>query len=165
MVMENSEYKRDRTIKDITDPKEQEEIIKTCKVCHISFVDGDKPYGLAFCFGYENNSIYLHTALAGKKLDILRKNNNVCVVLDTGHELFYRHEHVACSWRMRYRSVVAIGKAEFIEDYDEKIKGLEIFMRNYAERDFEFSKPSVDNIKLIRINIEEMTGRSFEYQN
>jgi len=161
--MKNSEYKRDRSIKDIVDQKQKEDIINKSKVCHVSFVDNGKPYVLAFCFGYKNNVIYLHTAKEGKKLKILQKNNNVCVVFDTDHELFHRHEHIACSWRLKYRSVIAFGKAEFVEDYDEKIEGLEIFMHNYAEREFEFSKPSVDNVEIIRIIIDEMTGRSFEY--
>lgn len=163
--MENFDYKRDRTIKDINDPKQQEEIIKKSKICHVSFVDGEKPYGLTFCFGYENNIIYLHTAIVGKKLEVLKKNNNVCVAFDTDHELFYRDEHVACSWRMRYRSVIAYGKAEIVEDYNDKIKGLKIFMKNYSDRDFEFSKPSVDYVTIIKINIESITGRSFEYVN
>jgi len=161
--MESTEYRRDRTIKDINKAEIQEEIIKDCKVCHISFVDGNKPYGLAFCFGYEDRTIYLHTSIAGKKLDILKKNNNVSIIFDTDHKLFYRHENMACSWRMRYRSVIVTGKAEFVEDYDEKIKGLEIFMRNYADREFEYSKPSVDNVNVIKIKVDQMTGRSFEY--
>ena len=161
--MQETEYKRDRTIKDIVDHRQQEEIIKRSKICHVSLVDKDKPYGLAFCFGYKDNIIYLHTAKAGKKLKILRKNNNVCVVFDTDHDLFYRHEHIACSWSMRYRSVIAFGKAHFVEDYDEKIEGLRIFMQNYTDRDFEYSKPSVDNVEIIKIIIEKMTGRSFEY--
>ncbi len=161
--METPEYKRDRTIKDIVDTKKQESIINKLKVCHVSFVDGDKPYVLAFCFGYKDNIIYLHTAIAGKKLDILRKNKHVCVLFDTDHELFHRQEHIACTWRLKYRSVMAFGKAEFVDDYNEKIEGLKIFMQNYTEREFEYSKPSVDNVEIIKIKVDKMTGRSFEY--
>lgn len=161
--MEKSEYKRDRTIKDIKNLKDQEEIINKCKVCYISFVDGEKPYGLGFCFGYEDGIIYIHTSIAGRKLNILKRNNNVSVLFDTDHEIFFRHEHIACSWRMKYRSVIARGKAEFVKEYDKKIHGLEIIMKNFAEKDFEFSKPSVDNVNIIKIEVEEFTGRSFEF--
>lgn len=163
--MEQFEYKRDRTIKDISDPQIMENIIRRCKTCHVSFVDGERPYGLTFCFGYDNNIIYLHTAIAGKKLELLHKNDNVSVFFETDHELFFRDEHVACSWRMRYRSVIAYGKAEIVDDYDEKVKGLEIFMKNYSEREFTFSKPSVEHVNIIMIKVESMTGRSFEYIN
>ncbi|MBC8489233.1 MAG: pyridoxamine 5'-phosphate oxidase family protein [Bacteroidetes bacterium] len=156
-------YKRDRAIKDITKPKELEEIIKKSKICHIGMVDGNIPYVLAFNFGYKDGTIYLHSALAGRKLDILKKNNNVCVEFDADHELFFRDEHIACSWRWRYKSVLAFGKAEIVENFDEKVEGLKIFMSNYSDRKFEFSKPSVNNINIIRIKIDRMTGRKFEY--
>jgi len=155
--------KRDRTIKDIINFSDQEKIIKRAKICHVGMIDGEKPYVLAFNFGYENKIIYLHTSNYGGKLAILKKNNNVCVEFDVDHDLFYRHKEVACSWRWKYRSVIAYGKAEIIDDYDDKIYGLKIFMKNYSDIDFKFSKPSVDNIKIIKIKIEKLTGRQFEY--
>lgn len=36
-------------------------------------------------------------------------------------------------------------------------------MKQYSDRTFEYSKPSVDNVVIIRIEIEKMTGRKFEY--
>ena len=155
--------KRDRTIKDILDFSDQKKIIKRAKICHVGMIDGDKPYVLAFNFGYKNKTIYLHTSKYGGKLEILKKNNNVCVEFDVDHDLFYRDKEVACSWRWKYRSVIAHGKAEIIDDYDEKINGLKIFMKNYSDIDFKFSKPSVNNIKIIKIRIEKITGRQFEY--
>lgn len=156
-------YQRDKAIKDIVRKEEMLEVIKQCKYCHVGFVDGDMPYVLGFNFGYEDDIIYLHCAKEGKKLDIIRKNNNVCVMFDTGHEFFHRHEHVACSYRMRYKSVMATGKAYLVDDYDEKIKGLQVLMKQYSDRTFEYSKPSVDNVVIIKIEIEKMTGRKFEY--
>jgi uncharacterized protein len=64
---------------------------------------------------------------------------------------------------MKYRSVLIHGKAEFVEEFDEKVKALEIFMSNYSDMKFKFSKPAVNNICIIKIKAEEMTGRSFEY--
>ncbi len=155
--------KRDRTIKDILDFSDQEKIIKRAKICHVGMIDGDKPYVLAFNFGYENKTIYLHTSKYGGKLEILEKNNNVCIEFDVDHELFYRDKEVACSWTWKYRSVIAHGKAEIIDDYEEKIKGLKIFMKNYSDMNFKFSKPSVDNVIIIKIKIEKITGRQFKY--
>lgn len=156
-------YQRDKAIKDITRKDELFDIIKRCKVCHVGFIDGDKPYVLGFNFGFTEKAIYLHCAKQGYKLDLLAKNNNVCVFFDTDHEFFARHEEVACSYRMRYRSVMVRGKAHIIENYDEKVEALKIFMRQYSDKDFQFSKPSVDNVNMIRIDIEEITGRKFEY--
>ena len=156
-------YIRDKAIKEILNKQEMLEIINKCKVCHVGFTDGLTPYVLAFNFGINENTIFLHCAKEGYKLDIIKKNNKVCIEFDSDHELFARHEEVACSWRMKYRSVIVWGKAEIVDDYNEKVEGLKIFMKNYSEREFNFSVPSVNNVNVIRIKIDEMTGRKFEY--
>ncbi len=155
--------KRDKAIKDIVELEKLEEIIRNCKICRVGMVDVDTPYVLAMNFGYDNQTIWLHCAKEGKKVDILKRNNKVCIEFDTDHKLFSRHEHVACSWRFAYKSVLVNGNALLIDDYDEKIKALSIFMKNYSDRDFEYSKPSVDNILIIKVPVSSITGRSFEY--
>lgn len=140
-----------------------ERIIKKCHICHLSMVDGNKPYTVGMNFGYKNKTIYLHCDKEGKKIEILKKNNNVSVFFTADTELFARHKEIGCSWRMRYRSVLAHGKAEFIHDHDEKHEALKIFMDNYSEEPVKFSKPAIDNILIIKIKVEEWTGRSFEY--
>jgi hypothetical protein len=155
--------KRDKAIEDIRDKGQMEEIIGQCSICHVGMVDGDRPYVLAFNFGYHDGAIYLHCAQEGKKLEVLRRNPKVCVEFNTGHELFARKARIACTWRWRYRSVLAHGKAELIEDYNRKVDALNVLMGNYTEMDFAYAKPAVNNVMIIRIAVEEMSGRQFEY--
>ncbi|MBN2893475.1 MAG: pyridoxamine 5'-phosphate oxidase family protein [Bacteroidales bacterium] len=140
-----------------------EKIIKKSQICHVAMVDGEKPYIIGMNFGYKDKIIYLHCDKIGKKIDILKKNNNVSVFFTADTDLFARHPEVGCSWRMRYRSVQANGKAEFVDDYDKKLEALNIFMENYSEKPVSFSKPAVDNILIIEVKIDDWTGRSFEY--
>jgi uncharacterized protein len=156
-------YIRDKAIKEISEPKELIEIILKCKICHIGFCDEGKPYVLAFNFGFENDIVYIHCAKEGYKLDILKRNPQVCIEFDTDHELFARNIEVACSWRMRYRSVVAWGKAEIVQSFEEKVRALNIFMKNYSELEYCYSLPAVNNIHIIAIKLETITGRKFEY--
>ena len=148
--------KRDNAIKDIVDIDELEEIIRKCNICRVGMVDVDTPYVLAMNFGYEDQTIWLHCAKEGKKVDILKRNNKVCLEFDADHKLFARHENVACSWRFAYRSVLVNGHAIFVEDYDEKIRGLNVFMKNNTDKQLEYSKPSVDNILMIKIPVESI---------
>lgn len=151
-------------IKNFNYPDVLEKIILESPYCHLALVDGDKPYIVGMNFGYENKVLYFHSAKEGKKIELLRKNNNVCVFFTAQTEIFYRHEQVACSWRQRYKSVQVFGKAYFIDDFDDKIKALKIFMRHYRPNfEFNFSKPSVDNIIMFKVMIESWSGRSFEY--
>ncbi|HSH50614.1 MAG TPA: pyridoxamine 5'-phosphate oxidase family protein [Bacteroidales bacterium] len=155
--------KRDKAIQDIVGMDELEAIIKKCKVCRVGMADGNSPYVLAMNFGYEDQTIWLHCGKEGKKVDILKRNNKVCLEFDTDHKIFARHEHVACSWRYAYRGVLVHGHALFVEDNEEKMKGLNILMKNFSDREFEYSKPAVNNILVIKIPVESITGRSFEY--
>jgi len=149
---------KDREIKDFN---EIEEILKTAQVCHVGMVDDGKPYVLPMNFGYVENTIYLHSAPDGKKIDILTKNNNVCISFDIDQKLKYRDEHVACSWGMRFRSVVLSGKVFFIEDNDEKINSLNIIMKHYTKKEFTYNLPAVKNVKIWKVEIEEISGKKF----
>ncbi len=123
----------------------------------------NEPYVLPMNFGYDNECIYLHAAKTGKKIEILKNNPNVCVAFSTDHELRYVNEEVACSWSMKYRSVLAYGKVEFIDDYDKKIEAMNIIMSNYSSRKFSYNIPAINDVQPFRVIIEKMEGRAYGY--
>lgn len=148
----------------LTHKPELEEIIRKCDVCYIGMVDQEnKPYVLPLNFGYEDGCIYLHGAPEGKKIDVLKNNPVVCVVFSTDHELRYVNEEVACSWGMRYRSVLAYGKVEFIDEHEDKIKALNIVMANYSDREFTYNDPAVRDVKTFKVVVARMDGRAYGY--
>lgn len=148
----------------LTHKPELEEIIRKCDVCYVGMVDKDNmPYTLPLNFGYDEDCIYLHGAPAGKKIDVLKSNPSVCVVFSTDHELRYVNEEVACSWGMRYRSVLAYGKVVFIEDHQEKIRALNIIMSNYSNRTFSYNDPAVRDVSTFKVVVERMDGRAYGY--
>jgi hypothetical protein len=141
-----------------------DEIIHKCIVCHVAMVDTEnKPYVLPFNFGYRDGIIYLHSAPEGKKIDILNNNAQVCVAFSTDYLLRYQNEEVACSWSMKYRSVLAYGTVEFITGLEEKTDALNIIMKKYAEKEFTFSKPALENVKVYRIDVKKFEGRAYGY--
>ncbi len=148
----------------ISNPDKIREIIDKCDTCYVGMVDAvGKPYVLPFNFGYENGSIYLHMAPQGKKTDVLRNNPNVCVAFSTDHELFNRHEQVACSYGMKYRSVLAHGQAEFIDDYDEKVRIMNVTMQKYTGKDFSYNAPAINNVCICHIHIKKIEGKLSGY--
>lgn len=143
---------------------ELEEIINKCDLCHVAMVDKDNmPYVLPFNFGYGNGEIYLHSAQQGKKIDILKNNNNVCVAFSTDYNLRYQSEDVACSYSWKYRSVLAYGKVEFITDFNKKVDALNTFMRNYSDRKFTYNDPAVKDVNCYKVVIEKLDGRAYGY--
>lgn len=143
---------------------ELERIINRCDVCHIAMVDEEnKPYVLPFNFGYKDGEIFLHSAQKGKKIDILKNNNNVCVAFSTDYEMRFRDEHVACSYSWKYRSILAYGKVEFITDYEKKEEALNVLMANYTEREFDYNSPAVNDVNCWKVVIEKLEGRAYGY--
>mgnify|MGYP005839130177 CR=1 FL=1 len=151
-------------IKCFDDTQTIESLIKECKFCHLAIFDEQAPYILGMNFGYKDKTLYFHSAKEGKKIELLRKNNSVSVFFTTQTEIFYRHEHVACSWRQRYKSVQALGKVFFIDQFEQKVEAMSLFMQNFRSNfEFQFSKPSINNIIVFKVEIESWSGRSFEY--
>jgi len=142
-----------------------EKIISKCEACNVAMVDEGKPYIVAMNFGYKDKTIYLHSDKKGKKIEVLKQNNNVSIMFYTDTEIFARNNEIGCSWRMKYKSVVANGKAEFIKNFEEKKEALDIMMENYTNEEIKYSKPAIDNVEVIKIKIDDWSGRSFEYPN
>lgn len=146
---------------EITDFKQIEEIIQKTQVCHLAMIDENIPYVVPMNFGYKDNFIYLHSGQAGRKIDILKnKNNQVCISMETGSELYVRHEQVACSYSMNFESVIINGKVQFVEDLDEKKEALSIIMSHYTpKKDFSFGIPALKEVVVMKIKIEKIQAR------
>ena len=98
----------------IIENKEQvEEIISRCDICFVGITDLEgNPYVIPMNFGYQDGVIYLHSGPTGSSIDMLAKNNRVCITFSVDHELVFQHPKVACSYRMRAKSVICkIGRA------------------------------------------------------
>ncbi|MEN8223854.1 MAG: pyridoxamine 5'-phosphate oxidase family protein [Bacteroidota bacterium] len=150
--------------REITFKPELESIIGKCDVCNMSMVDENgKPYVLPMNFGFKDDYIYFHSSPSGKKIDILRKSPQVCISFSADHQLRWVNKEVACSWGMKYRSVLAYGKVEFIDDFDKKEKALKVIMKNYSDDDFTFNAPAVKDVMVYRVLIEKLEGRVLGY--
>lgn len=148
---------RDNKIFDIA---EIEKIFAECKYCNMAMVTPDgEPYVIPMNFGYKNRTLYFHAGPKGQKLDFLRNNPKVCVSFSTGHELRYQNEQVACSYSMKFKSILAKGKVEFVPEKEDKIAALDIIMSQYASLDFKYSDPAVNNVVVFKLPIEEMDAR------
>lgn len=146
-----------RKDKEIADRAEMESIIRESTICRLALADNEQPYIVPLSFGYKDNSLYFHSAAEGKKIDILRKNQNVCFEFDAGSEI--KTGKAACEWGMKYRSVIGFGNASFLEDPDSKQAALDIIMQQYSDKSFAYSEKILKKTLVIKVEITHMTGK------
>jgi nitroimidazol reductase NimA-like FMN-containing flavoprotein (pyridoxamine 5'-phosphate oxidase superfamily) len=146
-----------RKDKAIHDRDAVEAIIRDSLVCRLALSDENRPYVVPLCFGYKDNTLYFHSSPEGKKIEILRKNGNVCFEFDIDQEVV--QDDKPCKWTMNYRSVIGFGKGSVVEDLEEKRKGLDAIMQHYAGRSFEYVEPAIENTVIIKVDVESMTGK------
>jgi hypothetical protein len=149
----------------ITQQQEIEQVINKTDVCHVGMVDlNGMPYVLPFNFGYQDGVLYLHSGPEGKKIDIWKNNPNVCIAFSSDYLLRHQHDNVACSYSMKYKSVLMYGKIENIDDLEEKKRILNIIMKKYTGRDdFDYSLPALKNVRVFRIVPDRIEGKAYGY--
>ncbi|MEA3435974.1 MAG: pyridoxamine 5'-phosphate oxidase family protein [Thermodesulfobacteriota bacterium] len=146
-----------RSEKEIMDKSAIEAIINASLVCRLALSDGGQPYIVPLSFGYQDSTLYFHSALEGKKIDIIKMNNRICFEFDVNTEIIEADK--ACKWGMKYQSVIGFGKAVLLENIEEKQKALNIIMNHYSSRNFQFPDKAIKKIAVIKIEIESMTGK------
>ena len=146
-----------RKDKEIKDRAENEEIIQQAAFCHLALADGDRPYVVPLCFGYADGFLFLHSAAEGMKLDILKKNDRVCFSMETDVKAV--KGETPCEWGMAFRSVIGFGRAEILHDREDKITGLDAIMKHNKGSSGEYPDAYLKITKVIRVTIEQMTGK------
>lgn len=120
-------------------------------------IDG-YPYGVPINYVYMNNCIYVHGSKIGHRIDNIKFNQSVsfCVV-DSVKVLEDKFDTL-------FRSTILFGKAELVEEEDEKRMALmallEKYSSNYMEKGLKYMSSQIDNTSVVRISIKYMTGKA-----
>jgi len=138
-----------------------DKVIRACKTCYLAMSDSDFPYVLPMNFALDGDVLILHSAQSGRMWETIKRNPNVCINWTLGEELKWQDVRVGCSYRVKSKSVLAEGKVEFVDDFEEKTRCLKLLMNQYSDRDFKFSKPAVENVGIIKVIIEKLTAKEF----
>jgi uncharacterized protein len=147
-----------RKDREIVDPEEVRQVLKTTQYVTVAFCMNNEPYLVSLSHGYDElkNCIYFHCAPEGKKLVYLKANSRVWgqAVLDFG---------VTDECDYIYSSVHFCGKMTLLDDLSEKQHGLEVLVRQLSldpEKKLANIKPEkLQKTTIGRIDIENMTGK------
>ena len=145
----------------ITDENQIRNILDTAKVLRLGLAVDNEPYVVPMNYGYTMEDgklvLYLHSAVRGKKLDMIRANSRVFFELDCDVTPF--EGKVACHYGLTYSSIMGRGTARIIEDVEEKMQAMSILMKTQTRKEFTFNERLVSIVAVIRIDVEEYTAK------
>ena len=145
----------------VTDPAEIIRILDTAKVLHLGLSVNDEPYVVPMNYGYTMEdgklTLYLHSAVRGKKLEMIQANSKVFFEIDCDRMLF--EGRVPCQYGMVYSSIMGRGTATLVEDPEAKMQAMTILMKTQTGKDFTFNERLVSIVTVIRIDALEYTAQ------
>ena len=150
--------KRERQV---TDPAQILHILDTAKVVHLGLSVNDEPYVVPMNYGYVMEegrlTLYIHSAVRGKKLDMIQANPHVFFEIDC--DLMPFEGRVPCQYGLVYSSIMGRGQAQILEDVEEKKQAMTLLMKTQTGKDFTFEDRLVSIVSVIRIDVSEYTAK------
>lgn len=120
--------------------------------------DGGYPYAVPISYVYDGSRLYFHSAMAGHKLDSIRRNSKAsfCVV--------DKDQIVPEEYTTYFRSVIAFGTIRILEDEQEARSAIEQLAVKYAPGDTaQGRRAAIDRdwapLCMLDMTVEHLTGK------
>jgi nitroimidazol reductase NimA-like FMN-containing flavoprotein (pyridoxamine 5'-phosphate oxidase superfamily) len=153
---------------EITEKNEIEDILLHGRVGRLATLGEDGyPYITPVNYVYWKESIYFHCSLKGEKLDNIRRHGKVCFEVDfplaylvTG----YDKSMPACDVGQFYQCVIIRGRAEIVEQSDEKVEALNALMASHENVqqffDITAKTPAVKLCAVVAVRVESLSAKA-----
>lgn len=155
-------FREMRRVKQLLSEEDTTAVLNRCTSGTLACLgDEDYPYSIPISYVYFNGKIYFHSAKKGHKIDAITKNPKVSFsVID-------EDTIVSKEYTTYFRSVVAFGKARFVEG-DEWVEAFRALIEKYSGDQPEESKSKeltgCTEACIVAIDIEHLTGKeAIEY--
>lgn len=156
-----------RKDREINDYNEILEIMKRCRVCHVSFhSDGEYPYAVPMNFGmWEEQGrieLFFHGAAVGRKHELLKKNNRVSFVMEDAHEIVTGPQVGACECTMEFECVMGTGIMEYVPEEEKKEALWAILAQYHVEEgkgNYHFHDEVVPRTAVLRLRVNSLSAK------
>lgn len=133
------------------------EILDKADYGTLALSQGERPYLIPMNYTVIDGEIYLHTAMKGRKVEILKENKRVAFSIVISHKL------VEEKFTFNFTSLLYEGLAQIVENKNEKVKVLEALVKKHSKNFLQEAKKvierSCDHTLIIRLKKEKLTGR------
>lgn len=148
-----------RKDKEITDNSIIESILDESEVCRLGLVGNGEAYIVPVNFAYSNGSIYIHSAMQGRKMEIIQQNNKAAFEMESHTSIL--KGPMPCNWTARYRSVMGKGSLEIETNAEQKKHALDLIMKKYGwgTDDLTYDEPLLSRVCILKLSIESISGK------
>ena len=119
-----------RAGREIVDRASLDEILRSARILFLALRDEPAPYVIPVCFGLGDDTLYVHSAMAGTKIDLIRSHPVVGFSACTGMTVVPGPS--PCDFTSAAKSVVGTGRARIVDLEDERLRALDSIMAHYA---------------------------------
>lgn len=135
-----------------------EKILAGCTNGVLSVIGDDGyPYGVPVSYAYADGKIFFHCAKEGHKVDAIKNNPKVSFTVIAQDDV------IPQEYGTDFASVIAFGKASFIEDPEEILQShihiIEKYSKDYYDGGIEYFNKARAAMRMVRIDIEHLTGK------
>lgn len=152
-----------RAEREITDISRITEILDRAQVCRLALNDGEYPYIIPMCFGFDLDGdkleLYFHCAAQGKKIDLIKANNRAGFEIDRLDKII--RGDIACSFTADYESITGYGTIDIINGI-EKLTGLNRIMNKYdpERREHKYSEQMLNSVVILKLTVSSFACKA-----
>lgn len=148
--------------REVTAPEEIDAIIRDADCIRLAFADGPCPYIVPVNFGYEREGdvrkFYIHSALEGRKVDLIRKLGQAGFELDCRGKLAPAEK--ACGFTYYFGSVIGTGRVVELTDPAEKVRAMQVLMGHYSDKtDWELPAAMMAKTAMFCLTVEDLSAK------
>ncbi len=139
--------------------EQTEDLLMTAQVARIAMAVEGEPYVVPVNYFYHEGKVYVHAALTGRKLEMIKANSRVCFEVDEMIEV--KPGERACEYGAYFRSVIAYGHASLMAEGQDKVAVLNALTKRYAPHaHFDLvTEDDARHVAVIRIELDEISGK------
>ena len=160
-----------RADREVNDPQSIEQIIDACDIVRIGYLDAEGLTIVPVNFGClytpstsslgESLTLYMHSALYGRKVDAIKAAGNA---LSVAFEMEADSEVIVgrtpCNWSESFASIVGTGVASIVEDAEEANAAMGLLMRKQAHMDnVQFTPQQLATVTVWKIQSHHFTAK------
>lgn len=151
-----------RKDREVTDFETIIDIIDECNIIRIGLADGNFPYIVPLNFAYtvsgKQVAFYVHSAMVGRKYDLMKKNRKCSFEMDIPLEIDCIVEKKDVT--MRYKCVMGTADITFLEGEEKQNAIDNIIMNRYEEtRNFDYNRKMVAVTMVAKLTVIDLTAK------